>query len=104
MRVVEGWFSDSLPPAGLRAIAFLRVDGDLYNSTRDALERLEPLVAAGGYVYVDDYGSFPGCAAAVDEYRRARGRREQLNSIHGKFGRFQAVWWRRGSDGAPHRT
>ena len=60
--------------------------------------------SVGGIMYVDDYGSFPGCAAAVDEYRRARGRREQLNPIHGKFGRFQAVWWRRGSDGAPHRT
>ena len=50
LRIVEGWYSDTLPPKGLRSIAFLRLDGDLYNSTRDSLERLEPLVAPGGYI------------------------------------------------------
>ena len=70
--------------------------GDLYNSTRDAIERLEPLVTPGGYVYVDDYGAFPGCARAVDEYRVARHLTETLHPIPvGASKRFQAVWWRK---------
>ena len=102
LRVVPGWFRDTLPPAGLSSIAFLRVDGDLYNSTRDALERLEPLVSPGGYVYIDDYGSFRGCALAVDEYRSRRGYTEAMHPIvsrsrgvrrHGV--KFEAVWWRK---------
>ena len=36
LRIVPGWFNESLPPAGLKSIAFLRVDGDLYASTRCA--------------------------------------------------------------------
>ena len=35
----------------------LRLDGDLYVSTMDALKTLYPKVSPGGYVYVDDYGS-----------------------------------------------
>ena len=94
LRIVEGYFASSLPPAHLSSIAFLRLDGDLYNSTRDALERLEPLVSKNGYIYVDDYGSFRGCAAAVDEYRRARGLKESLHPITaGVRGKFQALWW-----------
>ena len=104
LRIVAGWFKDTLPPPGLKSIAFLRVDGDLYNSTRDALERLEPLVSPGGYVYIDDYGSFRGCALAVDEYRSARGYTETVHPIvsrsrgvrrHGV--KFEAVWWRKAS-------
>ena len=48
MVVVPGWFNETLPPAGLRRIAFLRLDGDLYESTRDAITALYPLVASGG--------------------------------------------------------
>jgi len=69
LRIIEGWFNNTLPPVGLRAIAFLRLDGDLYESTRDAISALYPLVSVGGAVYVDDYGAYGGCRLAVDEYR-----------------------------------
>lgn len=97
LRVVKGWFSDTLPPAGLRRIAFLRLDGDLYNSTYDALSRLEPLVAPGGYVYVDDYGSFRGCGAAVDRYLRETGLGSTLvlNALPNRNGKVQAIWWQK---------
>ena len=35
LRVVPGWFNSTLPSMGMRAIAFLRLDGDAYSSTRD---------------------------------------------------------------------
>lgn len=72
LHVVVGWYNETLPPRGLRKIAFLRLDGDLYVSTMDALKALYPLVVDGGLVYVDDYGSFAGCSAAVDAYLAAQ--------------------------------
>lgn len=68
LHVLQGWFNETLPRAGVARIAFLRLDGDIYSSTRDALRALYPRVSPGGLVYVDDYGSFLGCRNAVNEY------------------------------------
>lgn len=96
LRIVEGWFKDTLPPVGLKKISFLRLDGDMYNSTRDAIERLEPLVSPGGFVYVDDYGSFRGCALAIDEYRAAHSITAPMHPIAaGPHNKFQGLWWRK---------
>ena len=37
-------------------IAFLRLDGDLYRSTKVCLDHLLPLVSPGGWVIGDDFG------------------------------------------------
>ena len=65
----EGLFEDTLQRAAAHApqIAVLRLDGDLYESTRICLEHLYPLVSVGGWVIVDDW-NLPGCRKAVDEY------------------------------------
>ena len=47
----------------------LRLDGDMYASTMDALEPLYDKVSPGGFVIVDDYGAMPACAEAVHDYR-----------------------------------
>lgn len=62
-------------------ISFLRIDADMFSSTRDVLHRLYPLVSVGGIVYVDDYGSFAGCAAAVDRFLATRPADERPNAI-----------------------
>lgn len=66
-----GWFSETLPSAPIDQLAVLRLDGDLYESTMDALVALEPKVVDGGYVLVDDYGGWEPCKKAVDDYRAA---------------------------------
>jgi O-methyltransferase len=48
-------------------IAILRIDCDLYESTKLVLENLYPLVVPGGWVIFDDY-ALPGCRDAVEEY------------------------------------
>lgn len=72
VRFLKGWFRESLPAAPIERLALLRLDGDLYESTMDALNALYDKVAAGGFVLVDDYGDFPPCRKAVDEFRAAR--------------------------------
>lgn len=71
----EGWFQDTIPLATevIREIALLRLDGDWYDSTRVCLEGLFDRITPGGYLIVDDYGTFEGCRRAVDEFFAARG-------------------------------
>ncbi len=49
-------------------IAILRLDTDLYDSTKKELEVLFPRLVKGGVLILDDYMSFPGQKKAVDEY------------------------------------
>ena len=49
-------------------IAILRLDTDFYESTKIELEILYPLLVEKGVLIIDDYGDFPGCRKAVDEY------------------------------------
>lgn len=91
VRFLEGWFCDTLPSAPIEQLAVLRLDGDLYQSTMDALVSLEPKVSAGGFVLVDDYGGWPPCRAAVDDYRAERGITEPIHEVD-----WTGIWWRKG--------
>jgi len=79
--LLPGWFSESLTHSPVERLAILRIDADLYQSTRDVLESLYDRVSVGGFVIVDDYGAFAPCKKAVDEFREVRGLREPLNRI-----------------------
>ncbi|MGI3186276.1 TylF/MycF/NovP-related O-methyltransferase [Nioella aestuarii] len=89
VKFLKGWFSDTLPTAPVEKIAIARLDGDLYESTMDALVNLYPKVSPGGFVIIDDYGSWKGCRAAVDEYRDEHGIDAPIERIddHGYFWR-----------------
>jgi hypothetical protein len=69
VQFLKGWFKDTLPTAPIKQLAVLRLDGDMYESTMDALKALFHKVSPGGFVIVDDYSAWPGCRAAVDEFR-----------------------------------
>lgn len=72
VRFLRGWFRDTLPTAPLSRLAVLRLDGDLYESTMDALTPLYPKLSSGGFVIVDDY-ALDGCRQAVHDYRDRHG-------------------------------
>tara|TARA_B100000989_G_C19436164_1_gene425233 strand:- start:115 stop:909 length:795 start_codon:yes stop_codon:yes gene_type:complete len=55
---------DNLP----KKISFLRLDTDLYSTTKFELQVLFPRLVSGGVLHIDDYGMFPGVQNAVDEY------------------------------------
>jgi O-methyltransferase len=90
VRFLPGWFHESLPAAPVQSLALLRLDGDMYGSTMDALVHLYPRLSAGGFLIVDDYGAVPGCRKAVDDYRRAHGVLEALRKID-----WTGVWWQK---------
>lgn len=65
----KGWFQNTVPASvsNISSIAILRLDGDLYESTKVCLEHLHPLVVKNGIVIIDDY-ALHGCKKAVHEY------------------------------------
>lgn len=90
VRFLKGWFRDTLPTAPIGELALLRVDGDLYESTMDALVHLYPKVAPGGYVIIDDYGALAPCRLAVRHFRKEHGITEPIQHIDGS-----GAYWRR---------
>jgi hypothetical protein len=85
---LEGWFKDTLPAAPIDRLAVLRLDGDMYESTIQALEALYHKISPGGFVIVDDY-ILKACAQAVDEFRGRHGITAEMQDVDGA-----AVWWR----------
>ena len=99
MVITKGYFSDTLPTSKIDKISFLRLDGDIFVSTWDALEYLYHKVVPGGYIYVDDYGSFEGCREAVDKFRAKHQIWEPIHFIREenqiRYIMFEAVWWKK---------
>jgi O-methyltransferase len=81
VRFLKGWFKDTLPGAPIQALSVLRLDGDLYESTMDALTALYDKVSPGGFVIVDDYKALEPCERAIHDFRRARGIQAPLEPI-----------------------
>ena len=90
VKFLKGWFKDTLPKAPIEKLAFARLDGDMYESTMDALVALYPRLSPGGFLTVDDYGSVPACAQAVTDYRKEHGIKEPIQRIDN-----DGVFWRR---------
>ena len=63
----KGWFQHTLPDNTLGPIAMLRLDGDLYESTKCCLDWLYKKVVPGGIVLVDDW-NLVGARQAVFDF------------------------------------
>jgi O-methyltransferase len=87
---LKGWFRDTLPSAPIERLALLRLDGDLYESTMDALTALYDKVVSGGFIIVDDYGDFEPCRRAVQKFRAERQIVEPLETID-----WSGAFWRK---------
>lgn len=87
---LEGWFKDTLPKAPINKLALLRLDGDMYESTIQALNNLYPKLSSGGYVIIDDYNAFDNCKQAVVDYRNEHKIQDMIIEID-----KEAVYWRK---------
>jgi hypothetical protein len=90
VKFLAGWFKDTLAGAPIDALSVLRLDGDLYESTMDALNPLYAKVSAGGFIIVDDYYSCPPCKKAIDDFRVTHGIVEEMVQIDD-----QSLFWRK---------
>jgi SAM-dependent methyltransferase len=83
VQFLKGWFKDTLPGAPIDRIAILRLDGDMYSSTMDALQALGHKVSPGGFIIVDDFGAVEGCRKAIADYRAEHGIEAPIYDIDG---------------------
>jgi hypothetical protein len=89
VQFLKGWFKDTLPAAPIENLALLRLDGDLYESTMDAISNLYHKLSPGGFLIVDDY-NLPPCAQAIGEFRERNKVNEELVRID-----EQSAYWRK---------
>jgi len=90
VRFIEGWFSETLAVAPIEQLAVLRLDGDMYSSTIDALDALYDKVSPGGFIIVDDYGAVPACAKAVHDFRDRRSITDPIDIVD-----WTGAFWRK---------
>lgn len=93
VRFLKGWFKDTLPSAPIEALSLMRLDGDYYESTMDALTNLYDKLSIGGFVIIDDYNDGLNCREAVDHFRVQRGIQDKMASV----GFLGCHWWRKTS-------
>jgi hypothetical protein len=92
VRFLHGWFKDTLPSAPIDRLAVLRLDGDFYQSTMDALQALYKKVSVGGFIIIDDYGEdlWTYCSQAVEEFRCANAIEDEMTRVDDK-----CCFWRK---------
>jgi hypothetical protein len=95
IHIVKGWFEDTLASASTGPIAVLHLDGDWYESTRQILNALYDRIDPRGFLAVDDYGHWPGCQRAVDEFFKERGLQPKIVPSD-----YSGVWFRKPSPAA----
>jgi O-methyltransferase len=85
---LEGWFKETLPALD-KTWALIRLDGDLYESTMDAITALYPSLSPGGFLLIDDYWSIPPCQAAISDYRAEHGITAKIERVD-----WTGAYWR----------
>lgn len=93
VRVVEGWFKDTLPGLAPPArIAMAHLDCDLYSSTAEVLERLfsQRLMAEGSVLFFDDWN----CNRSSPSFGQRRAWRETVQKygvVHSDCGDYAVL-------------
>ena len=87
---VKGWFCETLPKLVGHTWGVIHLDGDMYQSTFEALVNLYPRLSPGGYVIIDDFGAVPACRQAVLDFRQNNSIKEEIREID-----WSGVYWQR---------
>lgn len=90
VRILPGWFHDTFSTATMERIAILNIDADWYESVKLCLQTFYDRVVQGGFISFDDYGHWPGCRKAVDEFFQTRKMPYNLTKVD-----YTAHWFRK---------
>ena len=92
LRILEGFFDQSIPKAPIWRLAMIRIDIEGYEGVRAALDVLYPKLSPGGFVVVDEL-EVAGCNHAIDEFFARTGRKEEILPIPQK--KPKGAYWRK---------
>lgn len=84
---IKGFFKESLKKVPFKRLSVLRLDGDMYSSTYEALTSLYSKVSIGGYIIVDDY-YLPACKQAITDFRTEKNITDTIERID-----WTGVYW-----------
>ena len=73
IEMYKGIFPETAKQIKNKRFAFVHIDVDIYQSTKDALEFFYPRVNIGGSIIVHDYPAHRGVQEACDEFMESRG-------------------------------
>lgn len=90
VKVIKGFFDDTLPDYPGDPIAFCHIDASQYEPIMKCITELYPYVQPGGVVVFDNYGADDGCRRAIDEWLKQHNLTDRLT----RFGHTQA-WFRK---------
>jgi hypothetical protein len=90
VQFIKGWFKDTLPVAPINRLSILRLDGDMYESTMDALVHLYPKLSSGGFILIDDWGAVKACRQAVEDYRNKHEITDEIVPVD-----WAGVYWKK---------
>lgn len=90
VKIIDGWFEDTFPTLHIPQIALLNIDADWYASVKLCLDTFYDAVVPGGFISFDDYGHWPGCRKAVDEFFEERQLPYQLQEVD-----YTARWFQK---------
>lgn len=90
IKTVKGFFSETLARFEGHRFCFIHLDVDIYESHRECLELLYPLLVPGGVIVFDDYNApkWPGAKRAVDEFFA-----DKTETIQRSFEREIPAWY-----------
>jgi Macrocin-O-methyltransferase (TylF) len=88
VKFLKGWFKNTLADAPIERLSVLRLDGDMYQSTIEAMNALYHKLHPGGFVIVDDYGPLAGCRKAIGDFRKHHNIADPIEDIDGT-----GVYW-----------
>jgi O-methyltransferase len=91
VRIVPGLFQNTFPTVHIPQIALLNLDADWYESIKLCFDTFYDSVVEQGFVSIDDYGAWPGCRIAVDEFFQARGLSYPLRRVDDTAHWFQKL-------------
>lgn len=102
LRFLVGFFNATLPrlvdidEPEVRFVV-VRLDGDTFLSTYEAIQALYPRLSPGGFLVVDDYVDWGSCRRAVNLYRERHGVTEPITLVpHARKGEsIRGVYWRK---------
>ncbi|GAB4197859.1 MAG: hypothetical protein Kow00105_11890 [Phycisphaeraceae bacterium] len=94
VKIIKGFFEDTLPEYPGHPIAFCHIDASLYDPIKTCIHQLYPHVQPGGVVVFDNYGADEGCRKAVDEWLADN----HMQHLLKRFGHTQA-WLRKPKQG-----
>lgn len=81
IKIIKGWFENTLTDTALKTVAFAHIDCDWYDSVFVSLETIWSKVPPGGVIVIDDYYDWEGCRKAVHDFLSSVNAREAIERV-----------------------